>query len=89
MSDVIIWSDFDRINETHFWSMDRNILIAPEVETGLGRRNGVKLSINIYRLFLVKSNHISGKIVRLNVVLFLISSAWLTDPSKPIIFRNV
>ena len=58
MSDVIIWSDFDRINETHFWSKHRNTFIAPEVETGLGRRNGVELNINFYRLFLVKSNHI-------------------------------
>ena len=44
MSDVIIWSDFDRINETHFWSKHRNNFIAPEVNKGLGRRNGVELN---------------------------------------------
>ena len=52
MSDVIFWSDFDRINETHFWSKHRNIFIEPDLDSGLGRRNAIELNLNFYRLFL-------------------------------------
>ena len=52
MSDVIIWSDFDRVNETHFWSKQRNIFIEPDLDSGLGRRNGIELDLNFHRLSL-------------------------------------
>lgn len=47
----MFWSDFDRINETHFWSMHKNLFIEPEVVTGLGRRNGLELNVNFYQLW--------------------------------------
>ena len=43
MSEVIMWSDFERFNETYFWSKQRNIFIEPEIEesTGLSFRSVV------------------------------------------------
>ena len=47
MSDVTIWSDFERVNETHFWSMTRNIFIEMKIDAGMGRRNGLGKLIGI------------------------------------------
>ena len=35
MSNIIIWSDFERVNITHFSSKQRNITIQPKINSGL------------------------------------------------------
>ena len=37
MTEVIMWSDFQRFNETHFWSKQRNIFIEPKIEASTGQ----------------------------------------------------
>ena len=32
MSEIIIWTDFERINNTHFWSATKQVLIKPETQ---------------------------------------------------------
>ena len=56
MSDVTFWSDFDRINATHFWSKHRKILFKPDIEFGTGQRKGLELTWKANQIF--KSNRI-------------------------------
>ena len=36
--EIIIWTDFERANETHFWSPTKKALIEPEVTKSMGTR---------------------------------------------------
>ena len=38
MSNIVIWSDFDRVNETHFWSNHRKVLLEQDIDDAIGNR---------------------------------------------------
>ena len=38
MTEVVIWTDFGRVNETHFWSPSRKIFIRPKDAPDFGNR---------------------------------------------------
>ena len=37
-SEIVIWTDFERINETHFWSPSKQSFIQPDENPDLGNR---------------------------------------------------
>ena len=37
-ADIVMWSDFERVNETHFWSRQRNSFIKPKCRNHLRNR---------------------------------------------------
>ena len=37
-SKIILWTDFERANETHFWSATKKTFIEPEVSKSVGTR---------------------------------------------------
>ena len=38
MSDAVIWTDYERINETHFWSPSKKVFIRPKDDPEFGNR---------------------------------------------------
>ena len=38
MTNVIIWTDFGRVNETYFWSPSRKVFIRPKDAPEFGNR---------------------------------------------------
>ena len=38
MNEVIIWTDFERINKTHFWSPTKTVYIKPDIDPDFGNR---------------------------------------------------
>ena len=37
-SEIVIWTDFERINETHFWSPTRKSFVKPDETPDFGNR---------------------------------------------------
>ena len=54
MAEVVVWTDFKRINQTHFWSPNRKIYIEPAT-TNLDQIMGDrKSSIHLIVIFVYK-----------------------------------
>ena len=42
MTDVVIWTDYERVNETHFWSPSKKVFIRPKDSPEFGNRQSFK-----------------------------------------------
>ena len=49
-SGVFIWTDFERINETHFWSATKQSFIKPDENPDLGNRLSFQYFAKLSRL---------------------------------------
>ena len=47
MSEVVVWTDFKRINQTHFWSPNRKIYIEPAITHVYQIMGDRKISIHL------------------------------------------
>ena len=48
MSEIVVWTDFERINETHFWSEQKQVYIQPGTRPEDGNRKASISTNNIY-----------------------------------------
>ena len=54
MTEVVIWTDFERSNTTHFWSPSKKVYMKPEEDPGISFISSFKLSYDyIYVIFVI------------------------------------
>ena len=49
-SEIVIWTDFERINETHFWSPTKQSFIKPDETSDFGNRQSFQYVAELSRI---------------------------------------